>query len=110
VTWVDLQKDDAHVRREREKGRLLRKTPWWQRQCQAGICHYSKAHVGAAALTMDHVVPVARGGTSSKGNVVPACPACNQTKKIRIPAEQILDQLFGDNPPDVDDDRERLGE
>ena len=47
-------------------------------------------------LTMDHIIPVARGGTSTKGNVVPACFACNQSKAATTPAEQILDQLFPD--------------
>jgi hypothetical protein len=41
-------------------------------------------------------VPVARGGTSTKGNVVPACAACNQTKKYLTPAEQILAGLERD--------------
>ena len=42
---------------------------------------------------MDHAVPVARGGTSTRGNVVPACSNCNKTKKHLTPAEQILRQL-----------------
>ena len=46
---------------------------------------------------MDHVVPVARGGTSAKGNVVPACDACNKSKRFLTPAEQILAQLEQDN-------------
>jgi 5-methylcytosine-specific restriction endonuclease McrA len=46
---------------------------------------------------MDHVVPVARGGRSVKGNVVPACVACNRSKSFLTPAERILDEL-GDLP------------
>ena len=37
---------------------------------------------------MDHVVPVARGGRSVKGNVVPCCAACNRSKRFLTPAEQ----------------------
>ena len=44
---------------------------------------------------MDHVVPVARGGRSVKGNVVPACRACNRGKSFLTPAEQILAALEG---------------
>lgn len=91
--WIDIRKDERHVAREREKARSLRKSAWWQQQLQAGVCHYCGKKVGAAALTLDHVVPVARGGTSTKGNVVPACAACNQTKKYLTPAEQILADL-----------------
>ena len=91
--WIDIQKDPRHVERERAKARELRKSVWWQQQVQAGVCHYCGKTVGAAALTMDHIVPVARGGTSTKGNVVPACSACNKTKKFLTPAEQILEEL-----------------
>ncbi len=94
--WIDIRKDERHVAREREKARALRKTAWWQQQLQAGVCHYCGKQVGADALTMDHVVPVSRGGTSTKGNVVPACAACNQTKRYLTPAEQILAQLEHD--------------
>jgi len=94
--WFDIQKDERHVAREREKARVLRKGVWWQQQVQAGVCHYCGKKVGAAALTLDHVVPVARGGTSTRGNVVPACGACNKTKKYLTPAEQILAELEKD--------------
>ena len=39
---------------------------------------------------MDHVVPVARGGRSTRGNVVPACKPCNNEKKLLTPAERLL--------------------
>lgn len=35
---------------------------------------------GAPATTVDHVVPVARGGRHA-GNLVPACAACNASKQ-----------------------------
>jgi len=94
--WIDIRKDGQHVAREREKARALRKSVWWQQQVQAGVCHYCGKRVGAAALTLDHVVPVSRGGASTKGNVVPACDACNKGKKYLTPAEQILKQLEQD--------------
>jgi hypothetical protein len=36
---------------------------------------------------MDHVVPVARGGKSTKGNLVPACKSCNDKKRALLPME-----------------------
>ena len=36
---------------------------------------------------MDHIVPVIRGGKSSKGNVVPSCKECNNKKKHLLPIE-----------------------
>ena len=92
--WLDLNPDPAHVKRERAKARELRATDWWRAQLAKGVCHYCGQQVGAANLTMDHVVPVARGGRSTRGNCVPCCKACNNKKKAYTPAEQILDQLF----------------
>jgi hypothetical protein len=40
-----------------------------------------------AELTMDHIVPVVRGGRSTKGNVVPCCKECNSRKKYLLPVE-----------------------
>jgi 5-methylcytosine-specific restriction endonuclease McrA len=44
---------------------------------------------------MDHIVPLGRGGRSVRGNVVPACKACNDKKKALLPIEwrEYLDAL-----------------
>jgi 5-methylcytosine-specific restriction protein A len=39
---------------------------------------------------MDHVVPLVRGGRSTRGNVVPACKTCNTDKKHRLAWEREL--------------------
>jgi len=46
---------------------------------------------------MDHVVPVIRGGLSTRGNVVPCCKACNSAKTHRLPIEwdDHMDRLSG---------------
>jgi 5-methylcytosine-specific restriction endonuclease McrA len=36
---------------------------------------------------MDHRVPLVRGGRSVRSNLVPACRACNATKKYLLPTE-----------------------
>lgn len=90
--------DEAHVRRERARARELRASPWWKAQLAKGVCQHCGKVFPPSELTMDHVIPVARGGTSTKGNVVPACFACNQTKAAQTPAEQILESLgFSDD-------------
>jgi 5-methylcytosine-specific restriction enzyme A len=78
---------EKDIRREKEKARALRKTQWWQRQVFRGVCHYCRKTVPALELTMDHVVPLIRGGRSTKGNVVPACKDCNNRKKYLLPIE-----------------------
>ncbi len=42
---------------------------------------------------MDHLIPVARGGKSSKNNVVPSCRPCNQTRGHKLDVERKFDQL-----------------
>ena len=36
---------------------------------------------------MDHVVPVVRGGKSTRNNVVPCCKECNSQKRYLLPVE-----------------------
>ena len=98
MTWYQPASPE-HIRRERERARALRASPWWKAQLAKGECHYCHKHFPPDRLTMDHLIPVARGGTSTKGNVVPACFACNQAKAAATPAEQILDRLFPDADP-----------
>jgi 5-methylcytosine-specific restriction endonuclease McrA len=40
-------------------------------------------------LTMDHRVPLVRGGRSVRSNLVTACRECNAAKKYLLPAEWI---------------------
>ena len=78
---------DGEIKREKEKARRLRHTSWWDRKINQGICYYCHSNVGRDKLTMDHVVPLSRGGKSSKGNIVPACKTCNNKKKSMLPVE-----------------------
>lgn len=53
---------------------------------QKGLCYYCRARMGDA-YTMDHVVPVSRGGSNSPENLVLACRSCNSRKGTRLPHE-----------------------
>ena len=77
----------SEIAREKEKARELRASQWWKRRLAEGICHYCQQHFKPSELTMDHVVPVIRGGKSTKGNVVPCCKECNNKKKHMLPME-----------------------
>jgi 5-methylcytosine-specific restriction endonuclease McrA len=79
--------DDSLIRQERDKARKLRKSTWWQKKIADGICYYCGGHFTAKELTMDHLIPLARGGTSSKGNLVACCKECNNKKKHLLPHE-----------------------
>jgi len=79
--------DDAEIRAERGKARDLRKTRWWQQKTAPGLCHYCGVKVAFSDITMDHLLPLARGGRSTKDNLVPSCKACNNLKKSMLPLE-----------------------
>ena len=79
--------DPDALKRERARARELRASPWWKRRIEAGVCHYCRRAAGRAGLTMDHVVPLGRGGRSTRGNVVPACKTCNTAKQSLLPVE-----------------------
>ncbi len=79
--------DEKEIQREKQKARKLRKSRWWQRKCSEGVCYYCGKQADPASLTMDHVVPLARGGRSTKDNLVPACKECNSKKKYLLPME-----------------------
>jgi len=92
--WLDLNPDPVFVKKEREKARALRKSDWWRALVSKGECHYCHRKFPASELTLDHVVPVSRGGRSTRGNCVACCRSCNASKKSYTPAEQILSRLF----------------
>jgi 5-methylcytosine-specific restriction enzyme A len=79
--------DPDVLRRERAKARELRASQWWKRRIADGVCYYCRRRVGHGALSMDHLVPLGRGGRSIRGNVVPACKACNSKKQSLLPVE-----------------------
>jgi len=78
---------EESMRRERQKARELRKQNWWKNKIAQGLCHYCGQKFSPKELTLDHIVPVGRGGRSSKGNCVPACKECNNQKKHLLPME-----------------------
>ncbi|MDO8445396.1 MAG: HNH endonuclease [Deltaproteobacteria bacterium] len=78
---------EADLAKEKAKARELRASQWWKRKLAEGICHYCHRGFKPSELTMDHVVPIIRGGKSSKGNVVPCCKECNNKKKHMLPIE-----------------------
>jgi len=82
-----VEVSDEEIRRERQKARALRESPWWKRKRSAGLCHHCGGKYPAKDLTMDHLVPIVRGGKSTKGNVVPSCKDCNSARKHRLPFE-----------------------
>lgn len=61
-----------------QRGRLLAK---WKRQGRQ--CFYCPA----TADTIDHLLPLVRGGSNFEGNLVPCCKTCNSSKGARLVVE-----------------------
>jgi len=77
------------IQKEKNKARELRASQWWKRKKSAGICYYCHQKFKPSDLTMDHIVPISRGGKNNKGNVVAACKPCNLKKKDYLPIEML---------------------
>jgi len=78
---------EQDIKKEKEKARHLRHSAWWMKKIAKGVCYYCNREVGRSNLTMDHLIPLSRGGKSKKGNIVPACKECNNKKKYLLPIE-----------------------
>jgi len=79
--------EDADLKRERGKARELRNSQWWKRKLAKGVCHYCGRNFSSRELTMDHIIPISRGGKTTKGNVTTCCKECNNAKKQLLPME-----------------------
>ncbi len=84
--------DEETLQRERQIARALRASVWWRRKTASGRCHYCQGRFKPSELTMDHRVPLIRGGRSVKENLVPACKICNHQKQNRLTMEWLPDR------------------
>lgn len=69
-----------HIKKEKQRARKLKNTSWWQKQLSKGICYICQKKFLQNELTMEHLVPLVRGGFSVKNNVVTCCKTCNSSK------------------------------
>ena len=93
-----------HVKREKNKARELRQSSWWKQQVGKGICYHCEQKFPPAELTMDHLIPIVRGGKSDKKNCVPSCKDCNTKKGHKTRAELAMDELEASKITNSDED------
>ena len=79
--------DSKFIKKERELAKVLKKTKWWKAKIQSGLCYHCNKKFEESDLTMDHLVPLARGGRTGKNNVVPSCKKCNSQKSFKTLVE-----------------------
>ncbi len=51
------------------------------------LCMYCGDQLSFKELTLDHIIPVSRGGKHNWTNVISACKRCNQIKSNKTPEE-----------------------
>lgn len=56
-------------------------------------CAYCRTPLSRRSATLDHVLPLSRGGTDSDDNSLLCCSACNLSKGNRTIIEWIADLL-----------------
>ena len=84
---------EAHQKKEKAKARELRASIWWRQVLGKGTCYHCELKFKPADLTMDHLIPIARGGKSDKKNCVPSCKECNTKKGYKTRAEMSMEEL-----------------
>lgn len=62
-------------------------------------CYYCgvPASLGLKVLHIDHVIPVALGGTNDPWNLVAACWDCNAGKTNGVPSEELVRRVRADH-------------
>lgn len=87
VTYVKVPRD-AHRRRITRRAVFAR--DGWS-------CQYCGSRKGT--LTVDHVIPRSKGGTSTWENIVTCCVACNRRKGDRLPRQANMRLRRPPRPP-----------
>ena len=52
-----------------------------------GHCALCGKHISLENMTIDHIVPVSKGGTNEMSNLQPTCLVCNRIKQDILPQE-----------------------
>lgn len=82
----DFMGEGVTIRPEKPAPRRSRASSEWQAirlQIAARdglVCHYCSATVKPSSFTVDHIVPVFKGGTDDLSNLVACCRRCNSKK------------------------------
>ncbi len=96
TAWVRENKDRAKMYTERYRSRRRNAAVIDLTAQQWSACLEYFGHCCAYCgeqfdrLTMEHVVPISRGGNHTAANVIPACRSCNSRKNAKTLMEWLL--------------------
>lgn len=74
------KKDSRHGHPKRQRARLIRKN--------GANCHWCQVRLTVGNSTVEHVIPLYRGGLDNANNRVLACKPCNQARGHEMPELQ----------------------
>lgn len=57
---------------------------------QNGLCAYCGQHRNIKYMTVDHIIPLSKGGTDEIDNLQCTCKLCNRLKDNMLPSEFTL--------------------
>lgn len=101
AAYIKAHPEIAYAARERRRAREagatvndLTRNQWRAiREAFGHRCAYCGEHF--ERLTMDHVIPLSKGGSHTAENVVPACRSCNCRKATSLIAPRFLPENPG---------------
>lgn len=85
----DFMGEGVSIRPEKAPQRKSRASSEWklirlQIAARDGlVCHYCRVTVKPSSFTVDHIVPVTKGGTDNLSNLVACCRSCNSKKGVK---------------------------
>lgn len=78
---------NRRARKQQAEGRYTAGDVRAKLEAQNAKCFWCEADVSGGVHTIDHYIPLARGGTNWPDNLVIACVSCNCTKRDMLPDE-----------------------
>lgn len=81
--WVELPASEPSPTRNQQKARWgeRKKKVRLQLLAQSQICHYCHRPLTEDNSCVDHIVPLGKGGTNDRANLVICCIQCNHAKQ-----------------------------
>lgn len=95
VSQNDYRKRKRHVYLNQKHRRRSRELEAFVEDCTDTIqklmastqCHWCHKDFAGNKVTIDHVIPLSRGGKHRRDNLVAACQSCNSSKSDKLPNE-----------------------
>jgi 5-methylcytosine-specific restriction endonuclease McrA len=101
----DREVERAWIKKQAVRPRLAAKAPPGETALRAKdiqrlfaaaqACPYCQKLMGPREKTLDHLVPISRGGAHTRENVAVACHQCNTVKHARTPLEFVFEMRVG---------------